>query len=211
MKNKGRRTWRRLLLLLLLGGLLYAAVFMAAIHIAGTTDTTEAADVIIVLGAGLRRDGRPGWALTRRANQAADLWHEGIAPYVLCTGAQAAGYPRSEAAACRDILIRAGLPAAAILMEESSRSTEENAIQSRRILEGLGLSRVVLVSDSYHILRARWMFQQQGITPFTSPIPASRIHHPSFYPYSLLREWVAFHWHLLKETLHIPVTHLDGL
>jgi len=130
---------------------------------------------------------------------------------VLCTGAQAAGYPRSEAAACRDILIRAGLPASAILMEESSRSTEENAIQSRRILEGLGLSRVVLVSDSYHMLRARWMLQQQGIAPFTSPLPASRIQHPLFYPYSLLREWVAFHWHLLKEALHIPVTHLDGL
>ena len=202
---------KRLLLLMLFGGLLYFAAVIGAIHMVGMTDTTEAADVIIVLGAGLRRDGQPGWALTRRAKLAADLWHDGIAPYVLCTGARAEDSPRSEAAACRGILIGAGLPEAAILMEELSRSTEENAIHSRRLLEELGLPRVVLVSDSYHILRANWIFRQQGISAFNSPVPASRIRYPLFYPYSLAREFAALHWQLLKEAFHIPVTHLAGL
>ena len=210
-KSKGGRRLRRFLLLMLCGGLLYFAAVIGAIHIAGAADTAQAADAIIVLGAGLRRDGQPGWALTRRASKAADLWHEGIAPYVLCTGAQAEGYPRSEAAACRDILIGAGLPATAVLMEESSRSTEENAIYSRRLLERLGLSRVALVSDSYHMLRAGWLFRRQDLKVFTSPVPASRIRYPLFYPYSLVRELAALHWQLLKEALHIPVTHLAGL
>ena len=209
-KNKNRRRLRRLLLLLL-AALLYFSAFIAAIHITGTIDTAETADVIIVLGAGLRRDGRPGWALTRRTHHAADLWQAGSAPYVLCTGAQAENYPRSEAAACREILLGAGLPASAILMEESSRSTEENAIHSREILQQQGITRPILVSDSYHILRASWIFRQQGLHPLASPIPASRIRYPLFYPYSLVREFLAFHWHLFKEILNLPITHLSGI
>ena len=211
VKSKGGRRLRRFLLMMIFGGLLYIAAVVGAIHLVGAVDTAEAADVIIVLGAGLRADGRPGWALTRRTQRAADLWHTGIAPYVLCTGAQAEGFPRSEAAACREILIGAGLPDAAILMEESSRSTEENAIYSRRLLDELGLARVILVSDSYHLLRANWIFRLRGLPAFNSPIPASRIRYPLFYPYSLAREFVALHWQLLKEALNIPITHLAGI
>ncbi len=211
VKSKGGRRLWRFLLMMILGGLVYTAALIGAIHIVGAIDTAEEADVIIVLGAGLRADGRPGWALTRRAQWAADLWHAGIAPYVLCTGAQADGFPRSEAAACNEILLGAGLPDTAILMEESSRSTEENAIHSRRLLDELGLERAVLVSDSYHLLRANWIFRLRGLAAFNSPIPANRIRYPLFYPYSLAREFVALHWQLLKEVLNIPITHLAGI
>ena len=61
----------------------------------------------------------------------------------------------------------------AILIENNSRSTEENAIYSRQILDELGYDSAILVSDSYHILRAEWLFRDQGITAYTSPIPAS--------------------------------------
>ncbi len=210
-KSKRRGRIRRILLLSILAALLYFCAFVLIVHHTGEQDTRAESDVIIVLGAGLLRDGRPGWALTRRSRQGAELWHDGIAPYVLCTGGQAESYPRSEASACREILLASGLPAAAILMEDGSRSTEENAIFSRRLLDGMGLARVVLVSDSYHMMRASWLFRQQGLETFTSPVPANRIHYPLFYPYSLLREFLAFHWQLLKEALGIPLTHLNGI
>ena len=210
-KIKRHKRLKRILLLLVLAALLYCSGFIIAIHSAGARDTAAPADVIIVLGAGLRHDGRPGWALTRRSQRAADLWHKGIGPLVICTGAQAESYPRSEADACREILLQRGLPAAAILVEENSRSTEENAFYSRRVLDELSLSDAVLVSDSYHMLRADWLFQRQGIRTTVSPVPANRIHHPLFYPYSLLREFLAFHWFFLKEALNLPVTHLLGV
>ena len=126
-------------------------------------------------------------------------------------GAQAEGMPRSEAAACRGILLRSGVPASAILLENESRSTEESAAHSRIILDRLGLSRALLVSDSYHMLRAIWLFRRTGLTVYGSPVPAGRINYPLFYPYSLLREFVAFHWYLIKEILNLPITHLPGL
>ena len=167
--------------------------------------------MIIVLGAGLRGDGRPGPALTRRSERAAGLWHDGIAAKILCTGAKAEGFPRSEADACREILTRRGVPASAILMEAMSRSTEESALFAGDILDDMGLSRAVLVSDSYHMLRASWLYRRRGLEVFRSPVPASRINYPLFYPYSLLREFVAFHWFLVKQALDLPFTHVPGL
>ena len=210
-KSKTRKRLKRMALFILFACLLYFAAFATAVHFTGLQDSAEAADIIIVLGAGLKEDGRPGPALTRRTRHAAALWHEGIAPLVLCTGGQSEYYPRAEAAACREILLGAGLPAAAILMEERSRSTEENAIYSQRLLHDLELSRIVLVSDSYHMLRARWLFAMQGIDAFASPAPADRIHGRLVYPYSLVREFVAFNWQLFKEAFGIPLTHVRGI
>lgn len=190
---------------------LYLLAFVVALHVVGAIDSAQEADAIIVLGAGLLRDGRPGPALARRSLHAADLWHAGIAPTIICTGGQAESFPRSEAAACREILRASQVPASAILLEEQSRSTEENAIYSKRILESKGLGDVVLVSDSYHMLRASWLFQLQGISTYRSPAPAGRIRSPLSYPYSLLREFLAFNWQLIKETFQIPVTHLKGV
>jgi len=211
IKSKRRQRFKRLILFLFLGGVLYFCSFIVALHIIGATDRTEEADIIIVLGAGLRRDGRPAWALTRRSEMGAQLWHEGVASKILCTGAQADGYPRSEASACREILLSEGVPDSAILLEEQSRSTEENAIYSAEIMDTYGFSTAVLVSDSYHMLRAEWIFRDNDIIAYTSPIPASRINQPLFYPYSLAREFVAFHWYIVKTVFNIPVTHITGV
>ena len=201
----------KLLLALACAALVYCAAFLAVIHVAGTRDHSAPADVIIALGAGLRRDGRPGPALSRRSLRAAELWRQGIAPAVICAGGKAEFAPRSEAAACRDILRQLDLPQSAILLEERSRSTEENALFSSRLMAERAWTSAALVSDSYHILRALWLFRQQGIEAFASPVPAERIPHPGSYARSLLREFLAFHWQFLKEALNLPVTHLPGL
>jgi uncharacterized SAM-binding protein YcdF (DUF218 family) len=210
-KSKSRRRFKRFLVFIHVAALLYFVVFITAVHFAGMQDAIEPADIIIVLGAGLREDGRPGPALTRRSRHAAALWHEGIAPLVLCTGGQSEYHPRTEAAACREILLAVGLPAEAILMEERSRSTEENAVHSKRLLDELDLSRVVLVSDSYHMLRAGWLFSVQGIDAFASPVSVERIRDRLVYPYSLVREFIAFNWQLFKEAFGIPLTHVRGI
>ncbi|MCY4064494.1 MAG: YdcF family protein [Chloroflexi bacterium] len=198
-------------LFIILAGLLYFAAFTIAVHLTGLQDSAEPADIIIVLGAGLKEDGRPGPALTRRTRHASTLWHEGVAPLVLCAGGQSEYFPRTEAAACREILLDASLPDAAILLEERSRSTEENAIYSERLLHDLGLSRIVLVSDSYHMLRAGWLFTGRGVKVMASPVPADRIRGGLVYPYSIAREFIAFNWQLFKELFNIPLTHISGI
>ena len=176
----------------------------AVIHIYGRIDhATEAADVIVVLGAGLERGNSPGRALTRRAQQAAMLYARGVAQWVICTGGIGAGRSRSEADACRDLLQLRGVPEQSILLEDSSRSTEENALRSKVLMAARGWQSAVVVSDGYHLLRARWLFERIGQPVSTSPAadPPLAWHVPY-----ILREVGAFYWLSLRFLLNLPET-----
>ncbi len=196
---------------LLWGSLLWLGVLLllvTAIIAVGSVDRAESADVMIVLGAGLSRDGRPGWALQRRAAHAADLWQRGYAPSVICTGGQAPGYPRSEAEACREVLMRYGVPSDVIVLETQSRSTEENALYSRTIMEERGWQSAIVVSDGYHVLRASYLFQRAGIAAVTSPVEHYRIRMVNQLVSATVREVLAFHWQVFKDVLGLPITHI---
>lgn len=175
------------------------------IHTAGHTDETQMGDVIVVLGSGLRRNGSPGDALYRRSAWGADLYHQGIAPYVICTGGVGDGQWRSEADACREVMVERGVPENVIHLEESSHSTEENAIYALEILQANEWDEVVLVTDSFHMLRAGWIFQQYDIEHYRSPVPRERVRN-FFYRRHFTREIAALHWHAFKTMFNLPVT-----
>lgn len=208
---RNQRLWVAILQVgLILTGLWAVVIIGLMIHIHnyGLTDRAEPADVIIVLGAGLRRDGSPGPALWRRGGQAADLYAAGMADHIICTGGLGPGRPRSEAEACQEVLMRNGVPENAIALESQSRSTEENALFTRRIMEENGWQRAVLVSDSYHLFRAEILFQQTGVDVVTSPVPPERIRGRMFYLSSVLREVAALHWQVFKDTFNLPFTYV---
>lgn len=179
------------------------------IHRTGKVETAETSDAIIVLGAGLSRNGRPGWALTRRSNHAADLWHQGLADTIICTGGIADNQTSSEAQGCLEVLMRNGVPASAVLLEEQSRSTEENAIFSQVILEANNLDSVILVSDGYHLFRGNYIFETIGVDNITlSPVSSALIRGYPTYENSVLREVLALHWQVFKTIFNIPITNL---
>jgi uncharacterized SAM-binding protein YcdF (DUF218 family) len=177
-----------------------------AIHITGTLDTAQASDVIIVLGAGLNDDETPGYALTRRSLHAAVLWMDGYARNIICSGGYTGGHQRSEADGCRDILLSQGIPSEAIVLENQSHSTEENAIYSRQFMEANNWSTAILVSDSFHMLRSRIIFQSQGYSVTLSPVRWQDINSIGSYITMLGREIVAYHWHIFKDMLRLRVT-----
>lgn len=200
--------WTLTALLVWLVGVLALAV---VIHVYGLTDRAESADVILVLGAGLRPDGRPGPALTRRSTHAADLWREGYAPRIICSG----GTPgqvtiRSEADACAEILREQGVPSEVILLEDDSRSTEENAIESRQLMASRGWSTAILVTDGFHLLRAHWIFRLYGLDVSLSPVRDER---PGALEYTLqiAREIAALHWLVVKQVFNLPITYVKSI
>ncbi len=198
----------RFALVLFIAWVLLMMGLVIAIDRTGRVDQAQEADGIVVLGAGLSRDGRPGYALIRRSSHAAQLWHQGYADTILCTGGQAPGQPRSEADACRQVLMWRDVPANAILLEEQSRSTEENALYSRPIIEANGWETVILVSDSYHVFRAEILFRTRGIPVLLSPVPREEMRNHDSYPRAVTREIAALHWQFFKDLLGLPFTHI---
>lgn len=171
----------------------------------GDQNNAQQSDVIIVLGAGLRRDGRAGDALWRRSLVAAQAYHENLAPNIVCTGGTSETQTRSEADACREILIGEGVPPDAITLEDGSHSTEENALNTRAIMAARGWKTAVVVTDSFHMMRAGWIFSAYGIEHTRYPVPRNWV-RMWWYGSSLAREIAAIHWYGFKQLFNIEAT-----
>lgn len=186
----------------------------AMIVVSGEQNQAQQADAIIVLGSGLRRDGRPGDALYRRSVWAAGLYREGYAPAVICTGGVGEGQRRSEASACAEVLQGRGVLPEAIYLDETSRSTEENALYSHEIMLERGWDEAIIVTDSFHMLRAGWIFDSRGdndgIVHYRSPVPRDWV-RSYFYTRHFTREIVALHWQAFKDLLNLPVTYVGHM
>ena len=111
-------------------------------------------DAIVVLGCRVLPGGVPSGHLRRRVELAVRLWHEGAAPLVVLTGG-IGRFPPSEAEVASRVAVSLGVPAEALRCEDRSTSTDENARFAARTTEA---RRVVVVTDSYHALRARRVF-----------------------------------------------------
>jgi uncharacterized SAM-binding protein YcdF (DUF218 family) len=201
------RLFRRFVLPLAILWLIVVLVLCGAIVVYGNQDFARPADVIIVLGAGLHADNTPTEAFWGRAEHAAELWKQGLAPVILCSGGLAGRATRSEASVCGELLEQYGVPPDAIVLEERSRSTEENALESRLMMEDNGWRTAIIVSDGFHLLRASWLFQRVGIEGYTSPVAFSVV-EPIRLIVAMGREVAAFHWLALKFLFNLPVTYV---
>jgi uncharacterized SAM-binding protein YcdF (DUF218 family) len=107
-------------------------------------------------------------ALARRATAAREAFFGRSArstqraPLILaCGGLSWAG--EVEADAIARILVEGGVPDESIVRERASRDTFENAIHAATILRERGIEGVVLVTCSWHLPRARGLFERVGL------------------------------------------------
>ncbi|MHA6495235.1 YdcF family protein [Pseudomonas borbori] len=136
-------------------------------------DLARQADVIVVLGGG-REQGDPGWGgdqpslqALERLRYAARLAKASGLP-LMTAGGLHYGEPPSEAALMADVLARDyGLEVR--WQEARSRTTWENAINSAEILPG-DKTRVLLVTQAWHMPRARWSYEQAGFQVLSAPM-----------------------------------------
>jgi len=124
--------------------------------------TEPAYDLIAVLGAAVRPDGSPSAALRRRVEGAVAAYGEGAAPRLLMCGG-AVGHATPEAAVMRDLALARGVATDAVEIEDRSRNTFENAFNARAIMAARGWNRVLVVTDTFHLPRALYIFRKIGV------------------------------------------------
>jgi uncharacterized SAM-binding protein YcdF (DUF218 family) len=156
-----------LFLALILGYLFWTA---KQIERESTMDDAQRADVIVVLGAAEYR-GKPSPVLQGRLNHALLLYLKGLAPYILTTGG-AGGDPQfTEAEVGRGYLTEHGVPSEAILVEDDGSTTGESLTAAAEIMHRMNMQSCIVVSDGYHIFRAKRMLQFKGMHVYGSPRP----------------------------------------
>jgi len=101
------------------------------------------------------------------------LWRDGLAPYLVVTGGGARGDRTTEAAVGREFALAAGIPDAAILVEDEGRTTLQSLRAVAELLRTRGLDEAVFVSDRTHMLRVLRIAADEGLTGHGSPAPDS--------------------------------------
>jgi len=184
-------------------------------------------DAIVVLAASAARAGgsrpRPELSGTawKRFWRGLELYREleGSAPLLYSGGS--GDIFRSEpveGSLARSYAVAMGIPAAAVILEERSRNTDENARETEGLLRRMvpsGRPRVALVTSSIHMPRALLALEERGIDAV--PVPAD---YPfgeyRFTPLGLvpraetfflssrcLHEWLGIAWHRFRAALGV--------
>jgi uncharacterized SAM-binding protein YcdF (DUF218 family) len=109
-----------------------------------------------------------------------------------------------------DFLLSQGVERADLIVENAARTTYENALESRRLLERRRIREILLVTEAIHMPRAVRCFRRQGIVVTPSPC-----HHratqfrwavAAFLPHpgaagscvEAAHEWLGLAWYWLR-------------
>lgn len=173
------------------------------VHV-GNRDEAGAADAIVVLGAAAY-DAQPSPVFEARIDHGLDLYRAGHAGTLIFTGGYGGAKARfSESQVARRYALRQEIPESAILIESRSRTTVENLVETRRLLQEHDLHRVIIVSDPLHMARALRTCRRLGIDALGSPTPSTRFRTFRTQREFLLREVYFFHrdlWDATRQAL----------
>jgi len=139
------------------------------------------ADVIVILGGGSHE----------RPLRAVELFQHHAAPRIIITGA-------GDDAINRQLLLKSGVPASAIQVENKSLTTRENAEFTLQLLRAENVHSVILVTSWYHARRAQKTFEH-----YASELKFYS--RPSYFAYAR-EDWkrLGIHKRMWLEFLKLP-------
>jgi uncharacterized SAM-binding protein YcdF (DUF218 family) len=138
----------------------------------GNNDHAQAADCIIVLGSAIEGD-RPSPVFEQRIRHGIHLYQKNLAQRIIFTGGFGPQQAHSESQVAMNYAQQHGIPPTAILIEEISRTTQQNLAQARDLMAKHNLRSAIVVSDPLHMKRAVMMAQDLKINAVSSPTPTS--------------------------------------
>lgn len=129
------------------------------------------AQAIVVLGAGAWQYGldyrgpTPQDHSLVRARYGAWLQRQTGLPVLIAGG----GDRGAEGPAMRAVLVEMGVPADDVWMEVTSKTTWENGTHAAELLAPKGIKKILLVTQSWHMRRAAWVFRKAGFEVVAAP------------------------------------------
>jgi vancomycin permeability regulator SanA len=168
---------------------------LAQVLFFGTTDYRRPADVAVVFGAQVHRNGAPSTSLTDRVDTAVALYKDGLVGRLFMSGGVGdSGY--NEALVMRDMAVARGVPAGRIVIDSNGVSTNATVADTVPFFGGKGWRRILAVSQFYHLPRIKLAYQRAGWDVLTVPARGSRPIKET--PYLVAREIPAFWVYYLR-------------
>ncbi|MGE3507402.1 MAG: YdcF family protein [Vicinamibacterales bacterium] len=152
--------------LLLLAVLLFTPVteWMARPLYLPPSSKAERADAIVVLEAWATAEGEINEAGINRVLRGSEWYRAGVAPVVVVSGRRSTSQrPNSALAPMVRLLADLDVPRQAIEIEDQSTNTHDSAVHVAAMARARGWTKIVLVTDFAHMLRASRTFRHAGI------------------------------------------------
>ncbi|MGW0119010.1 YdcF family protein [Streptomyces sp. NPDC003327] len=166
--------------------------FVGYAYLYGRMRLRRDADYVVVLGSGLIGNRVPP-LLASRLDRGREVYERlaargGDAPVLIVSGGQGSDERVPESHAMADYLLERGFPAGALVREDRSRTTEENMIFSRELMErDRPGSSCVIVTNNFHAFRAAILARRVGVDGQVVGAPTAAY----FWPSATIREFVA--------------------
>lgn len=170
------------------------AAAASALSASGLVDQVELADAAVVPGNTVFPDGTPSDRLKGRLDAALALFQAGHCRLVVVSGARGVeGVDESEV--MKRYLVERGVPPERVLQDDRGANTAATARNVAAVLRERGSTRVLAVSQFFHVPRLRRLLAAEGLTV------VGQAHAKYFEPrdvYSVLREVAAMNVLLVK-------------
>lgn len=157
----------------------------------GPTRYDRPADCAVVLGARVWNTGKPSDALADRVDEAIRLYQRALVRRIVMSGGIDRNNGLSEPEVMQARAVHAGVPAAAILLDEGGVDTASTVRNTAKLMRAEGLETALVVTHYYHEPRVKMLFVRAGIRAYT--VPARMRHRLLKEPYFVLREIAAFY------------------
>ncbi|MEG0321002.1 MAG: YdcF family protein [Oscillospiraceae bacterium] len=147
------------------------------INFGGKTNVTGNEKVMVILGAQVKTSG-PSVLLKDRLDTALIYLNANPTLTVVVSGGQGDNEPATEASVMGDYLIEHGYPADQILLEDTSRNTAQNIQNTVALLKQQNIDAtdgVIIVSNRFHIFRAKMLGERYGMKVSTLAAPSSHV------------------------------------
>lgn len=130
-----------------------------------TLEELAPAPVAIVLGAGVKPDGKPSDALADRLEQALQLYKSGKVRKLLLTGDHGT-QTYDETNCMRRFVLENGVRAEDVFCDHAGFSTHDSLARARQVF---GVERAIVVTQAFHLPRALYTAKALGIEASGTP------------------------------------------
>ncbi len=146
---------------------------LAQVAFFGTTSYRRPAQAAVVLGAKVHANGALSQSLKDRVDCAIGLHRSGqVGLLVMSGGVGASGV--DEALAMKAYAVSAGVPEGDIVCDSAGMDTDSTVRNTCALLGQRGATRVIVVSQFYHLPRIKLAYGAEGMNVYTVPAPPQR-------------------------------------
>ncbi|MEW6344498.1 MAG: YdcF family protein [Pseudomonadota bacterium] len=161
---------------------------------AGLLTHPHSADIAVVLGNTVDRNGSPSPRLAARLTRAWECYQRHQCGIIFVSGGiDSSG--TNEGEAMRAWLVRRGVPGDRVFVDDAGNDTWSTARHASEFMRNRGLSSAVVVTQYFHLPRAMLALKRFGVDEVSGA-------YPRFWEfrdfYSVVREAPAFLWYVVR-------------